>query len=85
MAAEHRQMAILPHAGTKHDCRSSEPNNASLNLENQLLCLRIDNFAAIRNEAIHDPELRSLIAQMWQARKHAMALRDRRLESLFRG
>ena len=57
----------------------------NLTLEQSLVQLCKQCFPSVKRQAQVDPVFRSLIAQMWLARKAVLALPDRCMQSVFQG
>lgn len=64
---------------------SMSPIDRNLFLERSLVQICKNCFPSVRRQAPLDPAFRSLTAQMWLARKAALALHDRSVKSIFQG
>ena len=64
---------------------SLSPIDRNLTLERSLVQICKNCFPSVRRQAPLDPAFRSITAQMWLARKAALALHDRSVKSLFQG
>ena len=64
---------------------SLSPIDRNLTLERSLVQICKNCFPSVRQQAPLDPAFRSLTAQMWLARKAALALHDRSVKSVFQG